>query len=339
MKVLTTLVVSCILFATMSVAFAQTTTSSTSPTMAFGLLDGTPLKLRLGRTMSSKDAKDGETVDFEVLEDVKVGDVIVVARGGTALGTVTKAKSSGRMGRGGKLDITIDHVRLVDGEKVALRAVKGGAGGNHVGAMTGAIVATAILFFPAAPFFLFMKGKNITIPKGTEITAYVNGDSTLDARKFVMPHAPLTPSPVRLTPETLPETRVFYDEIVTPSATSTVGVRSMTGASEIQSAPESSAAPAISTIAIKSTPDGADIEVDGKYVGSTPSTVQLKTGDHKIAVKKKGFTTWQRTLILSPGGNIVVDASLEKEAPPAAPVTVAGPPSLSTAPLRPAPAR
>lgn len=96
-------------------------------------------------------------------------------------------------------------------------------------------------------------------------------------------------------------------------------------------APES-----LSSIAVKSTPDGADIEVDGKYVGSTPSTVQLKVGDHKIAVKKKGYMTWERTLMLSAGGNIVVDASLEKEAPP---IPMGGPPTLSTKPLKPAPAR
>ncbi len=29
-----------------------------------------------------------------------------------------------------------------------------------------------------------MKGKDITIPKGTEITAYINGDITLDSAKF-----------------------------------------------------------------------------------------------------------------------------------------------------------
>src|SRR5215470_14593622 len=51
--------------------------------------------------------------------------------------------------------------------------------------MTGAIVATSIVFFPAAPLFLFMHGKDITIPKGTEITAYVNGDIKLDPAKFI----------------------------------------------------------------------------------------------------------------------------------------------------------
>jgi hypothetical protein len=46
------------------------------------------------------------------------------------------------------------------------------------------IVATTIVFFPAAPLFLFMKGKDITIPKGTEITAYINGDVPLDPKRF-----------------------------------------------------------------------------------------------------------------------------------------------------------
>src|SRR5207249_6244252 len=51
--------------------------------------------------------------------------------------------------------------------------------------ITGAIVATSIVFFPAAPLFLLVHGKDITIPKGTEITAYINGDIPLDPKKFV----------------------------------------------------------------------------------------------------------------------------------------------------------
>ncbi|MDQ3323331.1 MAG: hypothetical protein M3525_13010 [Acidobacteriota bacterium] len=152
--------------------------------MAFALEDQTPIKLRLSRNMSSADAKTGETVDFEVIEDVKVGDIVVVQRGAVALATVTNAKPKGRMGKGGKLDIVLDSVRLVSGEKVALRASKETKGGGKTGAMTGAIVASSILFFPAAPFFLLMKGKDIAIPKGTEVTAYVNGTVSLDARKF-----------------------------------------------------------------------------------------------------------------------------------------------------------
>lgn len=55
---------------------------STSPPvktpLAFGLDDGTPVRLRINRTISSEDAKVGDTVDFEVLEDVKSHDVILI---------------------------------------------------------------------------------------------------------------------------------------------------------------------------------------------------------------------------------------------------------------------
>jgi len=146
--------------------------------------DATPVKLRLTRNVSSADAKVGEMVDFEVLEDLKVGDTLVIARGGTAIATVTQAQPKRRMARGGKLDVNIDYVRLVNGEKAALRAVRETKGGGHTGAMTGAIVATSIVFFPAAPFFLFMHGKDVTIPKGTEITAYTNGEVKLSREKF-----------------------------------------------------------------------------------------------------------------------------------------------------------
>ena len=58
--------------------------------------------------------------------------------------------------------------------------MKEGKCDGYTGAMTGAMIGTAIVFFPAAPLFLFMHGKDITIPKGTEITAYVSGNVPLD---------------------------------------------------------------------------------------------------------------------------------------------------------------
>lgn len=150
------------------------------------LEESTPVRLRLMRTLSSADSRTGDQVDFEVLDAVKLGDTEVISQGALALATVTDAHSKKSMGRGGKLDVNIDSVKLTNGQKAALRAVKETKGGGHTGAMTGAMVATGIVFFPAAPLFLFMKGKDITIPKGTEITAYVNADT---------PFSPLAPAP------------------------------------------------------------------------------------------------------------------------------------------------
>jgi hypothetical protein len=71
-----------------------------------------------------------------------------------------------------------------------------------------------------------------------------------------------------------------------------------------------------SSVIVKSTPAGADIDVDGKYVGSTPSTIQIVPGDHEISIEKEGLTPWQRTMTVSAGGSSTIDATLSApEAP------------------------
>jgi hypothetical protein len=231
------------------------------------LLDGTPVKLRLSQSISSAEAKVGQEVPFEVVEDVKVDDIVVLPKGATAIANVTEAEHKKSMGRAGKLNVSITYGRLGDNEKLALRAVKEAKGGGHVGAMTGAIVATSIVFFPAAPLFLFIHGKDITIPQGTEITAFVDGDMHLDMAHF--------------------------------------GATAPTIAS-------ASPASAQATLAIASTPAGADIEVDGGFVGNTPSTVTVAPGSHQIVVKKKGFVDWTKTLSVT-GGNVSLNAELGQE--------------------------
>src|ERR1700760_1508146 len=128
---------------------------------------GTPIKLQVNRTVSSANEKVGNEVSFDVLEETRINELVIIPKGGLAMGTVTEADHKKSMGRAGKLDINIDYVRMADGEKVALKATEGGKAGGHTGAMTGAIVATSIVFFPAAPLFLFMHGKDFVIPQGT----------------------------------------------------------------------------------------------------------------------------------------------------------------------------
>jgi len=244
-------------------------TAPSGPPPPHTLLDGTPVKLRLSQSISSAEAKMGQEVPFEVVEDVKVDDTVVLPKGAIAIANVTEAEHKKSMGRAGKLNVSITYARLGDNEKVALRAVKEAKGGGHVGAMTGAIVATSIVFFPAAPLFLFIHGKDITIPQGTEITAFADGDMHLDMARFGA--APPT----------------------------------------IASASGASPASLQATLAIGSNPSGADIEVDGGFVGNTPSTVSLAAGSHQIVVKKKGFSDWTKTLNVT-GGNINLTADLEQ---------------------------
>lgn len=252
---------------------AQPQASSSPLPAAHSLLDGTPVKLRLSQTISSADAKVGQEIPFEVVEDVKVDDIAVLPKGATAIAAVTEAVHKRSMGRAGKLNISISYARLADQEKVALRAVKDSKGGGHVGAMTGAIVATSIVFFPAAPLFLFIHGKDISIPQGTEITAFVEGDMHLDMSRF-------------------------------GSAPAVAGA-----------APIAAPAAAVqASLMVASTPPGADIEIDGGFVGNTPSTVTVAPGSHEVTVKKKGFADWTRKVNVT-GGSVQLNAELEAQAP------------------------
>jgi hypothetical protein len=246
-------------------------------TKGFVLEEETPVRLRLNRTISSAEAHVGDNVDFEVLDDVTVNGTLVIPKGGLAFATVTEAQAKRRMARGGKLDINIDYVKLVSGEKAALRAVKDVKGGGHTGGMVGGMVATSIVFFPAAPFFLFMHGKDISIPKGTEITAYSNGDMKLDIAKF----QPATPA--------------------------NGAAQNATANSSVEGARLMSA-----KLQLESTPPGADIEIDGSFVGNAPSDVQVTEGEHTVSVKKAGFKDWERKVKVSGGSSIRLSAELEK---------------------------
>lgn len=68
------------------------------------------------------------------------------------------------------------------------------------------------------------------------------------------------------------------------------------------------------TLSVRSTPEAADIEVDGSFVGSTPSAIDLATGEHTVIISKKGFEPWKRTIKLA-GGDVKVNAELEKAGP------------------------
>ncbi len=83
----------------------------------------------------------------------------------------------------------------------------------------------------------------------------------------------------------------------------------------VMPAADAPSAPSVSSVArlqIDSTPPGADIEVDGSFVGNTPSDVQVAEGDHTIVVRRAGFKDWERKLKSSAGSSVHIGAELEK---------------------------
>jgi SH3-like domain-containing protein len=128
----------------------------------------TPVHLKLSRTLSSATAHVGEEVTFEVTQDVIVGGVTVIAKGASAAGAVTEAEPKKRMGKAGKLNVGVASVVLANNEKISLRSFGADQSADQKSGMT-------------VPL---LRGKDVTLSKDTQITAYVDDDVHLKVSSF-----------------------------------------------------------------------------------------------------------------------------------------------------------
>lgn len=67
-------------------------------------------------------------------------------------------------------------------------------------------------------------------------------------------------------------------------------------------------------VTITSEPSGADIMLDGAFVGNTPSTVQVPAGAHGVRIVK-GSLQWGRNVTVRPGSSLNLAATLEEKPP------------------------
>jgi hypothetical protein len=147
---------------------AQNTSQSPAPPREIILPNQTAVHLKLGRELSSATAHVGEEVNFEVARDVIVGGLVVIAKGAPAVGAVSEAEPKKRMGKGGKLNVSVASVLLANNEKIALRSFGADQSSDQKGGA-------------ALPL---MHGKDVTLAKDTEVTAYVDGELHLKAANF-----------------------------------------------------------------------------------------------------------------------------------------------------------
>lgn len=132
------------------------------------LREGTEVSLKFKDDLNSKTAQDGDPVEFILDDDMKVGDAVVIAKGAHATASVSNAKKAGMMGKGGELNVQLQYLRAGDNQ-IRLRGSKGREGDSK----TGATVALTVIF---GPIGLIKHGKNVDIPAGTPLTAYIDQD-------------------------------------------------------------------------------------------------------------------------------------------------------------------
>jgi len=232
---------------------------------------GTPVLLRFTAALSSSAAHVNDRVEFRVAREVRVGETAVIPKDAEAWGVVTEASPHGRMGRAGKLSVNIQAACTADGHSVPLRAVQRTDSRLEPGHGEAGLGDT-LLALPAWPVMLFLYGKDRSIPAGVEVTAFTDRSTTID--------------------------RTLIQSNPRPGTC---------GAAPDSPAPVGDTCTAM----VRSTPDGAEIQVDGKYVGNTPSRLRLAPGDHQIRITAASHMPWQRSVTTTAGGEISIAAVLE----------------------------
>jgi LssY-like putative type I secretion system component LssY len=138
---------------------------------------GTPVKLQLLQTISSAHARKGDVLEFVVANDVEVGGYTVIRAGAQALGSVVAVKGKRPLGMGGHVILKLDSVELSNGERVPLVASREFKGRAHTIRMAVGMALTAAFYVPATPALLMTRGRDSTVLKGTEVTAYTKGEA------------------------------------------------------------------------------------------------------------------------------------------------------------------
>ncbi|HUE02106.1 MAG TPA: PEGA domain-containing protein [Bryobacteraceae bacterium] len=162
-----------------SLTVALCAASTAASPAALTLPDGTPIRLRLERTLTVNNYQPGDPVDFAVADEVRIDGFLVIARGTRAAGVITAGEPKTRMRKIWKLGVSLAGVPLMDGGQAPVRAAKARVEAPGAAADPGTVAR------PGSPSAIFSFGKADVLPEGTLIAVYADGDVRLDAAKFL----------------------------------------------------------------------------------------------------------------------------------------------------------
>ncbi|MEZ5365900.1 MAG: PEGA domain-containing protein [Bryobacterales bacterium] len=77
-----------------------------------------------------------------------------------------------------------------------------------------------------------------------------------------------------------------------------------------EAAPAAPAPPEPGLLEIVSTPTGAEVEINSAFNGLTPRKKSVKAGEYHIVIRKDGFETFEKTVLVDPGQTLEVRGEL-----------------------------
>ena len=145
---------------------------------SYTLRTGELIPLVFRETLNSKEVTNGQLVRFAVREDVLSDENKIIIKANSIVnGRISNVKKAAWAGQKGKISITINSIRAVDGTSVPVYYNMNNEG---KGRQAVAIGVGAVLFFPV----LFVKGKQATIESGTTILVETMSDVKFNTFNF-----------------------------------------------------------------------------------------------------------------------------------------------------------
>jgi len=216
------------------------------------------------------------------------------------------------------LTITSDLITLAlkDGKKVDIpaKAVTSLSYGQEAHRRVGTMVALAILVAPVALFGLFHKtrlhyiGIQYSTPYNKTAGILLQGDKD-NYRAILVALQGVTGVPVTVGEKDREFIPVGVKTDVTKGSEEKQEKQTTTTETKANGAPAESAK---GTVNLSSNPTGADVAVDGEFVGNSPSVLKVSPGKHTVTVKLQGFKDWSREISVQAGSDVQLTASLEK---------------------------
>jgi len=212
------------------------------------------------------------------------------------------------------LTISSDLITLAlkDGKKLEIppKSVTSLSYGQEAHRRVGTMVALAILVAPVALFGLFHKtrlhyiGVQYATPDNKTAGILLQGDKD-NYRAILVALQGVTGVPVVVGEKDREFVPVGVKTDVskgTEKAQETKTADSKTG-----SAPSDAG-----TVSVSSNPSGADVSLDGEFVGNCPSTLKMSPGKHTVTVKMSGYKDWSKEITVQSGSEVQLTANLEK---------------------------
>jgi len=137
--------------------------ASTAPDGTLMLATGTPITLAVSAEVNSSTHRAGDTFALTVLNDVRVGDTVVIPRGTPAQGEITWRTGKGAFGKSGKLELSLRYIDL-GGQRIPVT-------GDYRQEGEGNTIATGVGIIAVGVFAGFITGKRARLPMGRELMA------------------------------------------------------------------------------------------------------------------------------------------------------------------------